>query len=264
MKIARFRTDLRPSPMLALVQGLQLLPIAGDIERVSQALRAGKPPVAAGAPLPLAEATLLTPSAPSKIVCVGLNYKQHAAEMNKPLPEEPLFFLKPPSTLTPHGDPIRLPASSSLVHHEAEMALVIGLRARDVSVHEALDHVLGVTCLNDVTARDIQHRKQHYTHAKGFDTFAPCGPWIEVGVDPDQIEVIGRVNGHIRQRGHTSDMIFSAAQLVSFLSHIMTLEPGDLISTGTPSGVGPLVHGDTVEVELNGAALLSNPVLRRA
>lgn len=205
---------------------------------------------------------IVAPVRPTKIVCIGLNYRLHAEEQGKPIPEEPVIFLKALSALHGPGTPILLPTQSQEVHHEAELAVVIGKRASKVSVEDALSHVLGYTCGNDVTARDIQRRDKRYTRAKGFDTFAPIGPAI---VTPDEWSpadqaVICRVNGEERQRGLVSDMIFSVAECIAFISQIMTLEAGDVILTGTPSGVGPLQDGDIVEVEVEGLGILRNPV----
>jgi 2-keto-4-pentenoate hydratase/2-oxohepta-3-ene-1,7-dioic acid hydratase in catechol pathway len=205
---------------------------------------------------------LLAPCEPTKVVAVGLNYRKHAEEMKKPLPPEPLLFTKPSTAVNGTGSPIVLPPDSQGVEHEAELALVIGRRLHDVSEAEAMRGVFGLTCLNDVTARDIQRREGQYTRAKGYDTFACVGPWIESELSPNDLRVICRVNGTVRQDGRTSDMIFSPARLVSFISRVMTLLPGDVITTGTPSGVGPLQHGDTVEVEVEGIGTLSNPVVR--
>lgn len=193
---------------------------------------------------------LLAPAEPTKIVCVGLNYLHHAREMNKSVPEEPLLFLKPPSALLAPGRTIELPPASQLVHHEGELAVVIGKKARHLRAEDAMEHVLGVTCLNDVTARDIQRREKRYTRGKGFDTFAPCGPRLWTGVDPAGLHVSTHVNGVLRQESPTDDMIFDVPFVLSFVSAIMTLEPGDIVTTGTPSGVGPLVHGDEVTVTL--------------
>ncbi|MEO1271419.1 MAG: fumarylacetoacetate hydrolase family protein, partial [Myxococcota bacterium] len=212
-------------------------------------------------PIPLSDLHLLPPSAPSKIVCVGLNYRHHAEEMNKPIPAEPLIFLKAPSALLSPMEPIILPDASALVHHEGEMAVVIGQRTCRVTEAEAMGCILGVTCMNDVTARDIQRREGgRYSRAKGFDTFAPCGPSLTLGVDPNDLEVSCAVNGHVRQRSSTRDLIFSVETVIAFVSSIMTLMPGDIISTGTPSGVGPLVDGDHVSVEVSGVGVLNNPV----
>lgn len=211
----------------------------------------------------LAEAKLLVPSQPSKIVCVGLNYASHAAEMHKPLPKEPLLFLKPPSALLAHGEPILLPPASQLVHHEAELAIVIGRPLSRASAGEARHAILGWTCANDVTARDIQRAEVQYTRAKGFDTFAPVGPWIETELDPRDLAVTARINGEVRQAGRTADLIFDPFTVLAFISQTMTLVLGDIVLTGTPPGVGSLASGDVVEVEIEGVGTLRNPVAAR-
>jgi 2-keto-4-pentenoate hydratase/2-oxohepta-3-ene-1,7-dioic acid hydratase in catechol pathway len=213
-------------------------------------------PIAGG----LAAVTVHAPVSPSKFVCVGLNYRDHAAEMNKPLPPAPLLFLKPSTTALDPGAPILLPAEIGTVHYEAELAVVIGRRARRVPRDRAWNYILGVTCLNDITARDIQSRETQYTRAKGFDTFAPFGPCIHVGGTTGPRTVEGFVNGERRQSGSTSNLIFSIDFLVEYITAVMTLEPGDIISTGTPSGVGPIVAGDTVTVKVEGVGELTNPV----
>jgi len=214
----------------------------------------------AGAML-LATAKLLPPCEPTKVVAVGLNYRAHAAEMGKELPEEPLLFLKAPSSLLPPGGTVVLPRQSSRVEHEGELALVIGRMASRINVSHALEYVRGFTCLDDVTARDIQRKEKVYARAKGFDTFCPVGPWLETEIaDPQALSIELRVNGEVRQKGSTADMIFSAAEVVAFVSHIMTLYPGDLITTGTPPGVGPLATGDSVEVEITGIGVLRHNV----
>jgi 2-keto-4-pentenoate hydratase/2-oxohepta-3-ene-1,7-dioic acid hydratase in catechol pathway len=207
----------------------------------------------------LGSVTVRMPVKPSKFVCVGLNYRDHAAEMHKPLPPEPLLFLKPSTTALDPGAPILLPDVGT-VHYEAELALVIGKRAHRVSRADAWDHVLGVTCLNDITARDIQSRETQYTRAKGFDTFAPFGPCIHVGGTTGPRTVEGFVNGQRRQAGSTSNLIFPIDFLIEYITYVMTLEPGDIISTGTPSGVGPIVPGDVVTVKVEGVGELTNPV----
>jgi 2-keto-4-pentenoate hydratase/2-oxohepta-3-ene-1,7-dioic acid hydratase in catechol pathway len=211
--------------------------------------------------LPLEGATLLACSDASKIVCVGQNYRLHAKEMGKPVPEEPLLFLKPPSALNGAGSPIRVPPESKEVHHEAEVGLVIGERLTRANAAEAAKAIFAITCFNDVTARDIQKREVQHTRGKGFDTFACCGPWMVTGLSPNDLRVQARVNGVTKQDGRTNDMVFPPAQLVSFISHAMTLVPGDIISTGTPSGVGPIRAGDTVEIEIEGVGVLRNPVI---
>ncbi len=197
---------------------------------------------------------------PTKIVCIGRNYAAHARELGNEVPAEPLIFLKPPSALLPPGAAIVVPHQSKRVEHEAEIGVVIGARARDVSEQDALSYVAGYICVNDVTARDLQKTDGQWTRAKGFDTFCPIGPTVMTGLDYRDLEVICRVNGTVRQHGHARDMMFSIPRLVSYVSGIMTLEPGDVIATGTPEGVGPLVPGDMVEVEIPGIGLLANPV----
>ena len=210
---------------------------------------------------------LLAPVEPSKIVCVGLNYKDHAAEQNKPLPAEPLLFIKPSTCVIGPGAAIVLPPGAGRVDHEAEAAVVIGRRASYVREDDAGDYVFGLTCVNDVTARALQDKGVGYTRAKGFDTFAPVGPCIVQGLDytsPDGIAVEGWVNGAKRQGSSTRELIFPIPKLVAFISSIMTLLPGDIISTGTPSGIGPLVAGDSVTIKVHGVGELTNPVVNRA
>lgn len=218
----------------------------------------------AGEAVPLERVRLLVPSEASKVVCIGQNYRKHAEEMGKQVPAEPLLFIKPSTALNPTGSPILLPPASQEVHHEAELAVVVGQRLTRVTEEAAREAIVGLTCFNDVTARDIQRREVQHTRGKGYDTFACAGPWIETALAPDDLRVVCRVNGQVRQDGRTSDMVFSAARLVAFISHVMTLLPGDLVSTGTPSGVGKLLDGDTVEVEIEGIGTLSNPVMKLA
>lgn len=199
--------------------------------------------------------------APSKIVGIGQNYRAHAAEMGKGIPSEPLMFLKPPSALLGDGAAIERPDGYLRVDHEGELGVVIGTRARHVAVEDALRHVLGYTCVNDVTVRDLQQKDGQWTRAKGFDTFCPVGPVIASGLDPRDLHIATRVNGVTRQSSRTSDLIFDVATLIAFVSRHMTLEPGDLISTGTPAGVGNLAVGDVVEVEIEGIGILRNPVV---
>ena len=207
------------------------------------------------------EARLLPPVAPSKIVAIGLNYKDHAAERGKALPAEPLIFLKPPSSVIGPGETIRRPAWAGRVDHEAEMGIVIGRAAHDLPSPEAARaHVLGALCVNDVTARELQDKDVQFTRAKGFDTFCPLGPCIATGLDLAGLAVVGRVNGVVRQQSRTDQLIFDAFHLVWFVSRVMTLLPGDIISTGTPAGIGPLASGDVVEVEVEGVGVLRNPV----
>jgi 2-keto-4-pentenoate hydratase/2-oxohepta-3-ene-1,7-dioic acid hydratase in catechol pathway len=210
--------------------------------------------------LPLDEIKLLPPTVPSKIICVGRNYAAHAAEHQAEVPDLPLLFLKPPTTVIGPDEVIQLPPQSHHVEHEAELAVVISHRARWVTAEDAGEHVLGYTAANDVTARDLQRRDGQWTRGKGFDSFCPVGPWIETDLDPSDVLITCSVNGQMRQMGSTRDMIFNVQHLVAFISSIMTLHPGDLILTGTPSGVGPLADGDVVSVEIEDLGTLTNPV----
>jgi 2-keto-4-pentenoate hydratase/2-oxohepta-3-ene-1,7-dioic acid hydratase in catechol pathway len=205
---------------------------------------------------------ILAPVVPSKIVCIGLNYKDHAAEQGKPLPAEPLLFLKPSSAIIAPGEAIELPDGVGRVDYESELAVVIGRRATKVSEADALSHVLGLTCMNDVTARDLQKKDGRYTRAKGFDTFAPLGPCIATGLSTDDLAVTGLVNGEVRQQSSTRELIFPVATLIAYISRIMTLLPGDIVSTGTPAGIGPLQAGDDVLVRVQGVGDLHNSVRR--
>jgi 2-keto-4-pentenoate hydratase/2-oxohepta-3-ene-1,7-dioic acid hydratase in catechol pathway len=205
-------------------------------------------------------ARILSPVTPSKVVAIGLNYKDHAAEMNKPLPAEPLMFMKPSTAVIGHGDAIRIPPNVGEIHYEAELGVVIGQTTTRVSADKAMEHVLGFTCLVDVTARELQRKEVQYTRAKGFDTFAPIGPCIAVGLDPSALDVEGWLNGERKQASNTRQLIFSVPTIIAFVSNVMTLLPGDVIATGTPSGVGPLKSGDTFTVKISGIGELSNPV----
>jgi 2-keto-4-pentenoate hydratase/2-oxohepta-3-ene-1,7-dioic acid hydratase in catechol pathway len=213
------------------------------------------------ASLPLESVRLLTPVSPSKIICVGRNYAAHAKEHGAEVPEIPLIFLKPPSALIGPGDQIVLPPQSKQVEHEAELVVVIGKRGRWIAPEDAFEHVLGYTIGNDITARDLQNRDGQWTRAKGFDTFCAVGPWIETDFDSSDSVVSCYVNGEMRQMASTRDMVFNVRQLVAFASTVMTLESGDLLFTGTPSGVGPLAPGDVVEVTIEGLGKLSNSVI---
>jgi 2-keto-4-pentenoate hydratase/2-oxohepta-3-ene-1,7-dioic acid hydratase in catechol pathway len=200
---------------------------------------------------------------PSKIVGIGQNYRAHAAEMGKGIPEEPLIFLKPPSALLGDGQAIERPAGYERVDYEGELGVVIGKRARRVPKERALEFVAGFTCVNDVTVRDLQKKDGQWARAKGFDTFCPVGPRVVPGLDPSNLRIRTRVNGVIKQGSSTSDLIFDVPTLIAFVSAHFTLEEGDLISTGTPSGVGNLAVGDVVEVEIEGIGVLTNPVIAR-
>lgn len=206
---------------------------------------------------------LLPPVLPSKIVAIGLNYKDHAAEQHKPLPKEPMMFLKPSTAVIGPDEPIVLPEGVGRVDYESELGVVIGRRAWHVDEQEARDYVLGLTCVNDVTARELQAKDIQYTRAKGFDTFAPIGPCVAAGIDyraPAGVAVEGFVNGERRQSSSTKELIFSIDTLIAFASRVMTLLPGDILSTGTPAGVGPLKAGDRVTVRVAGVGELTNPV----
>lgn len=210
------------------------------------------------------EVTLLPPTTPSKIVCVGRNYKEHAEELGNKMPEEPLLFLKAPSSLIATEDVISLPPQSNQVEHEGEIGVVIGRTSSLLnSSDNPLDFVLGYTCINDVTARDLQRKDVQFTRGKSFDTFCPAGPYIVTGLDAANLNVTTRVNGIIKQHGNSSDMAFPIAEIIRYISNIMTLYPGDLIATGTPAGVSVLNEGDIVEIEVDGVGVLRNPVTRR-
>jgi 2-keto-4-pentenoate hydratase/2-oxohepta-3-ene-1,7-dioic acid hydratase in catechol pathway len=212
--------------------------------------------------LPITEVKLLSPVIPTKIIAIGKNYADHAAEMGSDVPTTPVLFMKPPTAVIGPLSPIRRPPESSNVHYEGELAVVMGKVTRSISPDDALGHVLGYTAANDVTARDLQRSDGQWTRAKGFDTFLPLGPAIDTEFDPAEPHTITTsVNGVVKQEGITSDLVFGVADLVSFISRVMTLLPGDVILTGTPSGVGPIVQGDRVEVDIEGIGVLLNPVV---
>nr|WP_027717764.1 fumarylacetoacetate hydrolase family protein [Desulfovirgula thermocuniculi] len=217
-----------------------------------------------GESYPAERLTTLAPVRPGKAVCVGLNYRDHARELNMPLPDEPILFLKPSTAVIGPGEAIVHPSQSERVDYEAELAVVIKKAARRVSVERAREYILGYTCANDVTARDLQQKDGQWTRAKSFDTFLPLGPYIATDVDPSNLSVSLYLNGTRRQHSNTNQLIFSVYELVSFISHIMTLEPGDVILTGTPAGVGPVKPGDTVEVVIEGIGRLTNRVIGEA
>jgi 2-keto-4-pentenoate hydratase/2-oxohepta-3-ene-1,7-dioic acid hydratase in catechol pathway len=253
MKYARYQSS--DGPRWGVIEGDRIRVIRGSL------LDRWEP---TGDSVPLAEATLLAPCEPSKIVALGLNYRAHAAEAGLPVPDEPAMFLKPVTAIIDPGDEIVSPKRSSRVDYESELACVIKTRARKVSEAEALRHVLGYTCLNDVTARDIQFmggNLLNMTWGKGYDTFCPIGPILTDEVDPDDVLVEGYLNGRRVQSSSTRDFIFSMARQISWVSHIMTLLPGDVLTTGTPSGIGPMKPGDVIEVRISGIGSLSNPVV---
>ncbi len=255
MKICRFEDPTSGRPRAGLLENESVRPFPFDTppEKYLEAFR--------DSPLALEGLRMLPPVSPSKIVCVGRNYREHAAELGNTMPTEPLLFLKSPSAIIGHGDFIELPHVSERVEHEGELAVVIGRRARRIGDDEdPLSYVLGYACLNDVTARDIQRRDVQFTRGKSFDTFCPVGPHVVCGLDPLDLRVETRVNGEVRQSSRTSAMAFPVPFLLRYISNVMTLEPGDLIATGTPAGVGPLKPGDAVEVEVEGVGTLLNHV----
>jgi 2-keto-4-pentenoate hydratase/2-oxohepta-3-ene-1,7-dioic acid hydratase in catechol pathway len=217
-------------------------------------------PLPTGEEVPFDDVRLLAPVLPSKCVCVGKNYAAHAAEFGMEVPEEPLVFLKPSTAVIGPHDPIWLLPISKRVDYEGELAVVIGRIAKHVRTEDVYKFILGYTCANDVTLRDLQKTDDQWARAKGFDGSCPLGPWIETDLDPTDVRVETRVNGAIRQAGQTSDMVFGVATLIEYITSFMTLLPGDVILTGTPEGVGPLSPGDQVEVEVDGVGTLSNPV----
>ncbi|HEY2461886.1 MAG TPA: fumarylacetoacetate hydrolase family protein [Candidatus Acidoferrum sp.] len=253
MKFCRFLPlEVSAWPLYGLLEGDQINEISGP--PWTQWSRASRT-------RPLASVRLLAPVDPGKIVCVGRNYAAHAAELGNEVPKEPLIFLKPPSSVVGPDEPIVTPAYSQRVEHEGELALIIGRRCKNLrDSDDALSNVLGYSCLNDVTARDIQKTEGQFTRAKGFDTFCPVGPHIETELDPANTLVETRVNGALRQSGNTSLMVYPVAFIVRWISRMMTIHPGDVIATGTPAGVGPLLAGDTVEVGVSGVGVLRNPV----
>ncbi len=249
MKLVRFRSDA------GVGQGIL------QDDRIAELKSGGRADLSAtGAYHLLADVTLLAPCLPSKVVAVGLNYRDHAQELGMAVPEEPILFLKPPTSVIGPGDTIIAPAMSSQVDFEAELGIVLGERASRIAPSEAREHILGYTCVNDVTARDLQKKDGQWTRAKGFDTFCPVGPWLETGLDPADLLVESYLNGERRQSSRTSQFIFGIERLVSFISHVMTLEPGDLIITGTPAGIGTMRPGDEIEVRIEGIGSLKNVV----
>jgi len=255
MRICRFTTSKTPTPRFGMLEADFVLPLADGetIESFSNPRT--------GEPISVAELEFRAPVSPSKIVCVGRNYTEHAAELGNKMPDEPLLFLKAPSAVIANGACIERPPQSQQVEHEGELGVVIGRLARKLSDGEdPLDYVLGYTCVNDVTARDLQRKDVQFTRAKSFNTFCPVGPFIVDGLDPLNLVVTTRVNGSVKQSGRTADMAFSVPFLIRYISNIMTLYPGDLIATGTPAGVSAMKDGDVVEVEIEGIGVLRNPV----
>lgn len=253
MRLARFAYNGKVA--YGIVDGEAVRPLEGDIFTKPQSN---------GRPILIRDVKFLVPTVPSKVLALGMNYSTHVQELKLQIPDEPVFFYKPLSALIETGACIQYPPQSQRVDYEAEMAFVIGKPAKNVPVARAFDYVLGYTCFNDVTARDIQFKKGviEFVKSKGFDTFAAVGPWIETEVDPRNLTLECRVNGALRQAGNTRDLIFGVAEILSYISNIMTLCPGDIIATGTPSGIGPLAIGDVVSVRLEGVGTLENTVVR--
>jgi 2-keto-4-pentenoate hydratase/2-oxohepta-3-ene-1,7-dioic acid hydratase in catechol pathway len=252
-ELNRSTRESHPSPRAGIIEGNRIHEIRGELNE-SRA-RTGKS-------WPLDEIQFLPPSTPSKIVCIGRNYLEHAKELGNDAPAQPLIFLKPPSAVIAPEEPIVLPRISQRVDHEGELAIIIARRCYHLEDDENVSpYLLGYTCLNDVTARDLQKLDVQFTRGKGFDTFCPFGPILETQLDPAGVSVQTYVNGIRKQSGHTSEMIFSVDVIIRFIAQVMTLEPGDVIATGTPSGVGPLAAGDVVEVSVGGIGTLRNPVI---
>jgi len=255
MKLCRISHESFDTPRYAALSESNVFPLPADYNFGNVIIPKEQ------AALSLDEVKLLAPVVPSKVVCVGRNYREHAAELGNKMPEEPLLFLKAPSSVIAAGDSIELPSASQQVEHEGELGVVIGRLTRKLSSDDdPLDYVLGYTCVNDVTARDLQRKDVQFTRGKSFDTFCPVGPWIETEIDPSSVGVETRLNGEVKQKGNTADMAFPVAFLIRYISEIMTLYPGDLIATGTPAGVSRMKPGDTVEVEVTGIGILRNEV----
>lgn len=250
MKLARYSKDGVEN--FGIVENGMVFPAKGTLfEGLSPA----------GSPVPLADVKLLAPCKPQKAVCIGLNYRDHANELNLAIPASPVVFIKPSTSVTDPGANIEYPAMSSRVDYEGELVVVIGRKAKNIKEADATDYILGYTCGNDVTARDLQPKDGQWTVAKSFDTFLPFGPWIETDVDPSALKIGAFLNGVRVQSSSTSNLIFPVPFLVSYLSKIMTLEPGDIIMTGTPSGIGPMARGDRIVIEIEGIGSLSNQVV---
>src|SRR6185295_12071108 len=258
MKLCRIAHESLPKPCYAILTEHTVELLAADERGLMQM---SVNPRSSAAKFDLDEVKVLAPVVPSKIVCVGRNYREHAAELGNKMPDEPLLFLKAPSAIIASGEDIVLPAASQQVEHEGELGVVIGRIARNIPGDEdPLSYVLGYTCVNDVTARDLQRKDVQFTRGKSFDTFCPVGPFIVDGLNPLNLAVTTRVNGAVKQNGRTADMAFSVPFLIRYIADIMTLYPGDLIATGTPAGVSQMNAGDVVEVEIEEIGVLRNPV----
>jgi len=251
MKIARFSNG--SEPRYGIVDGPELVVLKGHPLAVGFDTT--------GERIPLKEVKLLAPTIPSKVVCIGKNFADHAAEIGQEVTEEPLIFFKPSSAIIGHGDPIVLPEQSKQVELEAELTLVIGKMAKNVSEKDALDYIFGYTIANDVTARDLQFKDEQWARSKGFDTFCPLGPWIETEFLPEEQVIESRINSEMRQHVSISNMTHSIASIVSYVSKNMTLLPGDIILTGSPAGISVISSGDLVECEIEGIGTLANPVV---
>jgi 2-keto-4-pentenoate hydratase/2-oxohepta-3-ene-1,7-dioic acid hydratase in catechol pathway len=235
--------------------------VGSDVVRILQGTFF-EDPLPTGEEVPLDDVRLLAPVLPSKLVCVGKNYAAHAAEFDQSVPEEPLLFLKPSTAVIGPGEPIQLLPISERIDYEGELAVVIGALARNVRAEDAYRVILGYTCANDVTLRDLQRMDDQWARAKGFDGSCPLGPWIETDLDPNDVRIETRLNGDVRQNGQTSEMVYGVATLIEYVTSFMTLLPGDALLTGTPEGVGKLEPGDVVEVEVEGVGTLRNEVAR--
>lgn len=261
MKLYRFSTDSSERPTATAGPHIYYGMLEGEVIRALSGWPSGEHAFT-NAVHNVDQVRLLPPCVPSKIVCVGRNYLEHARELQNEVPAEPLIFLKPPSAAITTGYDIVYPPQSQRVDHEGEIGIVIGRRCRRLGpAEDVAPYIFGYTCVNDITARDLQKKDGQWTRAKGFDTFCSFGPVIATDVDPTQLEVRTSVNGELRQCGHVSQMIFSIDVVVRFISQVMTLEPGDLIATGTPAGIGPIQPGDTVEVAIEGIGVLRNTVV---
>jgi 2-keto-4-pentenoate hydratase/2-oxohepta-3-ene-1,7-dioic acid hydratase in catechol pathway len=264
VRVARFVHPGSATAGSGVAWGIVEGPAGAEVDALTVAAIDGHPfgPITySGDRWALPDVRLLSPFLPSKVIALGKNYAAHAQEMGGEAPETPLIFMKPSTSVIGDGDAIRLPASSTEVHYEGELAVVIGTPARNVAPADALAHVFGYAAANDVTARDQQRADGQFTRAKGYDSFCPLGPWVETVLDPGDLRLVTRVNGEVKQDGRTSQMIHDIAKQIAFISAVMTLLPGDVILSGTPEGVGPIVAGDTVTVEVEGIGTLTNPVV---
>ncbi len=258
MKIMRFIVDGKEKT--GLIEDFNIIELSCSVVEALNAINLDK--FKKNSSYTLENIKIKAPVSPSKVVCVGLNYQDHAAELNMDIPEEPILFLKPPSAVIGHQEPILYPGSSTQVDYEAEMGIIISKKARNIKGKNAGEFIGGYTVLNDVTARDLQKKDGQWTRAKSFDTFAPVGPAIETELDPDNQNIFLKLNSKIKQHSNTKNMIFGVEELLEFISHIMTLNPGDIIATGTPPGVGPMQPGDRIEAGVKDIGVLENQIIR--